>query len=164
MSEVAVRPMTRSDLPAVGRLGAELARYHHELDPERFLFTGNLQQAQEGYAHFFATELNDPRVVLLVAAREPPGDVVGYAYGRLEPRDWNMLLDAHGALHDVLVDESARATGVGELLVRAVCRRLEALGAARVVLHTAVQNERAQALFARVGFRKTMFEMTRERE
>jgi RimJ/RimL family protein N-acetyltransferase len=40
--------------------------------------------------------------------------------------------------------------------------RLEALGAPRVVLLTAWQNDGAQALFEKAGFRRTMVEMTRE--
>jgi ribosomal protein S18 acetylase RimI-like enzyme len=36
------------------------------------------------------------------------------------------------------------------------------MGAPRVLLHTAVQNEQAQALFSKLGFRSTMLEMTRE--
>ena len=75
-----------------------------------------------------------------------------------------MLLEAHGALHDVLVAAEARGAGVGEALVRETCKRLEEMGAPRVLLHTtAVQNEGAQAVFAKAGFRKTMIEMTRER-
>jgi RimJ/RimL family protein N-acetyltransferase len=35
-------------------------------------------------------------------------------------------------------------------------------GAPRVILWTATQNEAAQALFQRLGFRKTMTEMTLE--
>jgi len=88
--------------------------------------------------------------------------VVGYAYGVFEGRDWNALLDPHGALHDVFVDPSARKRGVAEMLVLEVCRRLARLGAPRVMLHTAVQNAPAQALFAKLGFRTTMLEMARE--
>ena len=73
-----------------------------------------------------------------------------------------MLLESHGALHDVLVAKGARKTGVGEALVREMCARLEALGAPRVLLHTAVQNDAAQALFEKLGFRRTMIEMTRD--
>jgi RimJ/RimL family protein N-acetyltransferase len=40
-------------------------------------------------------------------------------------------------------------------------RELEALGAPRIVLSTMVRNESAQRLFAAVGFRPTMLEMTR---
>jgi len=39
---------------------------------------------------------------------------------------------------------------------------LKALGAPRVVLMTAWQNEPARRFFARLGFRETMLEMTRE--
>jgi ribosomal protein S18 acetylase RimI-like enzyme len=35
-------------------------------------------------------------------------------------------------------------------------------GTPRLVLHTATQNQTAQRLFARFGFRTTMLEMTRE--
>jgi ribosomal protein S18 acetylase RimI-like enzyme len=39
---------------------------------------------------------------------------------------------------------------------------LRAHGAPRVVLWTAAENEPAQHLFQRLGFRSTMIEMTRE--
>jgi ribosomal protein S18 acetylase RimI-like enzyme len=156
-----VRPVTRADLPAVGRLAAQLLRYHHALDPLRFLTVGD---PEKGYARFLGGELDDPHAVVVCAVREGAreGEIVGYAYGTLEGRDWNMLLDAHGALHDVLVDEGARRCGVGAMLVLDVCRRLEAMGAPRVVLGTAVQNREGRALFAKLGFRETMVEMTRE--
>ena len=156
-----VRPMTRDDLPAVGKLAGALVRLHHATDPRRFLLVDNVEQ---GYARYFASQLDDEHTVLLSAVLESTGAVVGYAYGRLEARDWNMLLDAHGALHDVFVSEEARGHGVGEQLVREMCRRLEAKGAPRVVLSTMESNVHAQALFEKAGFRKTMIEMTRERD
>ena len=157
---IVVRPVEPPDLPAVGRLAGQLVRYHHALDPRRYiLFEG----VEEGYARFFAGQLKNRDAVILCAVRAP-GEIVGYAYGTLEARDWNALLGAHGALHDVLVDPGARRSGVGARLVLETCRRLEALGAPRVVLHTAVQNREAQALFAKLGFRSTMIEMTREAE
>lgn len=164
-----VRPMTAGDLPAAARLAGKLVRMHYELDPLRFL---HLPNPEAGYARYFAGELKSDRVILLVAERTPertppaedaqPGEIVGYAYGRLEPRSYNELLDAAGKLHDVLVDESARGHGVGEALVTEMVRRLTERGAPRVVLLTAVQNEAAQHLFKKLGFRTTMLEMTRE--
>ena len=163
-----VRAMTAADLPAAARLAGKLVRMHYELDPLRFL---HLPNPEAGYARYFAGELKSDRVVLLVAERtsgasgndEQPGDaIVGYAYGRLEPRSYNELRDACGALHDVLVDESARGRGLGEQLVTEVVRQLTERGAPRVILLTAVQNEAAQHLFKKLGFRTTMLEMTRE--
>lgn len=155
-----VRPVQPADLQAVGRLAGQLVRYHHALDPKRYML---IERVEEGYAHFLAAEAKNERAVVLCAAEEPADTIVGYAYGTIEGRDWNALLEPHGALHDVLVDPGARRSGVGEKLVLETCRRLEALGAPRVLLHTAVQNEPAQALFAKLGFRPTMIEMTRER-
>lgn len=157
-----IRAMTAPDLPAASRLAAKLVNMHHELDDRRFL---HLPNAAAGYARYFAGELQSDRVVLVVAERTSPGEgetVVGYAYGRLEPRSYNELLDEAGKLHDVYVDEVARGKGLGERLVREAVRRLTELGAPRVVLLTAIQNEAAQHLFEKLGFRTTMLEMTRE--
>jgi ribosomal protein S18 acetylase RimI-like enzyme len=158
-----VRPAQTGDLPALGRLGAQLVRYHRDLDPRRFM---DIRNVEDGYARFLGTQLESPEAVVLCAT--PAGDdsaassIIGYAYGTLEPRDWNSLLGPHGALHDVIVDAGVRRAGVGEALVLETCKRLEGLGAPRVVLHTAVQNVGAQRLFAKLGFRQTMIEMTRE--
>jgi ribosomal protein S18 acetylase RimI-like enzyme len=116
---------------------------------------------EEGYRHYFRGELADEDAVILAA--ELDGRVVGYAYGRLEPRDWNLLMDACGALHDVFVDPQARREGIARALVSATIEALEAKGAPRVLLHTATQNEAAQRLFESLGFRRTMIEMARER-
>ncbi len=156
-----VRPMTAADLPAAARLAGKLVRMHYELDPLRYL---HLPDPEAGYARYFAGELKSDRVALLVAERTSDEAIVGYAYGRIEPRSYNELLDTCGKLHDVLVDESARGHGLGEQLVREVVRRLTERGAPRVILLTAVQNEAAQHLFEKLGFRTTMLEMTREAE
>jgi ribosomal protein S18 acetylase RimI-like enzyme len=170
-----IRPAVKDDMPAVGQLAARLVRFHHALDPRRFLC---VEPVEPGYQRWLTHELSDPKAVLVVAeeagtgagetaapggaAVGSPGTIVGYAYGRLEPRDWNALLDAFGALHDVYVAEEARAQGIGAALVEAVARELKLLGAPRIVLSTATQNSAAQRLFDRLGFRPTMIEMTRE--
>jgi ribosomal protein S18 acetylase RimI-like enzyme len=151
--------MTAADLPAASVLAGKLVALHYALDPQRFL---HLPNPEAGYARYLAGELKSDRVVLIVAERTADATVVGYAYARLEPRDYNELLDACGKLHDVYVDESARGQGLGDRLVREVVRRLTEKGAPRIVLMTAVQNEAAQRLFTRNGFRTTMLEMTRE--
>lgn len=154
-----VRPATRADMPVVARYAATLVRFHHGLDPSRFLC---IEPIEPGYQRWLTHELDEAKAVVLVAERE--GAIVGYAYGRMEDRDWMALLDAHGALHDVFVDESARTGGVGLALVEAMRARLTALGAKRIVLHTAAKNAAAQRLFAKAGFRSTMIEMTRDTE
>lgn len=151
-----VRPATSADLPALGRMAAELVRFHHGIDPQRFFLPSGVE---EGYRGWLGREIENEDAIVLVAETT---EVIGYVYGRIEKRDFNMLLSAHAALHDVLVVESGRHTGAGEALVRAFLRTTEERKVPRVVLHTATSNERAQGLFKRLGFRTTMLEMTRE--
>ena len=154
---ISLREARSDDLPTLGKLAGHLVRMHHGLDERRFIIPENVE---EGYARWFAKELAREEVVLVVA--EHAGVIVGYAYGRLEERDWNQLLDACGALHDIWVEEGERRLGVASALIEGTVAALLAKGAPRVVLHTASQNLAAQALFARHGFRPTMVEMTRD--
>lgn len=62
----------------------------------------------------------------------------------------------------VIVDPEFRGHGIGRLLLEATLADLKSRGAPRVVLTTADGNEAAHRLFADVGFRRTMIEMTRE--
>lgn len=154
---VAIRPARPSDLPALGRLGAALADLHHGFDPRRFFVVPDMH---EGYAWWLGRELQNPRAVVLAAARGRR--VVGYAYGRLEGRDWNALREPCGHAIDLVLAPEERGAGVGRALARALFQALETRGAPRVVLEAASRNRRAQRLFRALGFRPTMIEMTRE--
>jgi ribosomal protein S18 acetylase RimI-like enzyme len=161
---IALRPATLADAEALGELAAAMVHFHQALDPDRYLRMP--EPIAPGYGRFLATVSEDPRAVVLVGTlRDSPSDperVVGYAYGHMEPMSYPELLDACGKLHDLYVDPIARRRGLARALVTAAIGRLEALGAPRVVLLSAWQNETAQALFTSLGFRKTMVEMTRE--
>jgi ribosomal protein S18 acetylase RimI-like enzyme len=104
--------------------------------------------------------MQEDDVAIFVA--EQDGQVVGYVYAGLEPQSWKELREAAGFIHDVIVDAAGRRTGVASSLVEAAAQWLKARGAPRVLLWTASPNEAAQRLFERLGFRRTMIEMTRE--
>jgi len=151
---VVVREARPADLPALARLGAGLARWHHRLDPGRFFTVDGLE---EGYRWWLGKELRNRRAVVLVAARGRRA--VGYAYGRIQPRDWNTLREKCGVGVDLVVVPAFRRRGLGRRLVEALVERLAARGAPRVVIDVADGNPRAQAAFRRMGFRPTMREM-----
>lgn len=157
-SEASIRPASAADEEALGRLGGALMRQHHAFDAQRFI---QVDAPEAGYGRFLVAQIGREDATVLVAERD--GAVVGYAYAGLEPTSWKELRGACGFLHDVCVDEGARGARIGERLVRAAIDWLEAKGAPRVVLWSAAPNERAQRLFERLGFRRTMVEMTRER-
>lgn len=155
---VAIRRATAADLPALGVLGASLLRDHYAFDPQRFMAPRG--DPESGYAWFLGTQLKQDDVAVFVA--EQGGSVVGYLYAALEPESWKELREAAGYIHDIVVVPEARRHGVASALVETACAWFRSVGAPRVVLGTAEKNERAQRLFTRLGFRRTMIEMTRE--
>jgi ribosomal protein S18 acetylase RimI-like enzyme len=158
MHEITIRRATQSDLAVLGRLGAELLETHYAFDQLRFMAPRANPAA--GYAWFLGTQLQEEDVAIFVAERS--GEVVGYVYAGIEPQSWKELREMAGFVHDVVVDKSSRRMGIAELLLDAAIKWLGEHGAPRVVLWTAEQNAAAQRLFARLGFRRTMVEMTYE--
>jgi ribosomal protein S18 acetylase RimI-like enzyme len=153
-----VRRATHADLPRIGRLGALLVEEHHAFDERRFLAAKNRTPAD--YASFMSARIDDPDTAVLVA--DDNGDVIGYSYASIEGFDYMALRGPAAVLQDIIVDPEFRGHGVGRLLLAATLADLKSRGAPRVVLTTAEGNEAAHRLFADVGFRRTMIEMTRE--
>ena len=133
-------------------------RVHYAFDKQRFLPPGN--DPESGYAWFLGTQLNEPDAAIFVA--EIDGIVQAYIYVGLEPLSWKELRGPGGFIHDLVVAEPARGSGVGHQLFEAARSWLANRGAPRVILWTAAQNRAALALFAKEGFRQTMIEMTLE--
>ncbi len=157
LNRTIIRNATLDDIERAAVLGAGIVRLHHAVDPKRFFL---LDDVEQGYAWWLRHEIERPEAVIMVAERD--GEIVGYAYGAIEERDWSVLLDRHGALHDVFIADAVRRQGIARALVTAVIRRLEAMGAPLIVLRTMVQNDSARQLAQSLGFRPTMLEMTRE--
>ena len=153
-----IRRAEARDAGTLGRLGAALMRTHYAFDAQRFLEPG--EDAESGYAEFLVSRLDDRESIVLVA--EHAGHIVGYVYAAIEPLSWKELRDRCGYIHDLLVTDEARRTGVGDALLTQAIDWLRQQGMPRVVLGTAAQNENARRLFERRGFRATMIEMTLE--
>jgi ribosomal protein S18 acetylase RimI-like enzyme len=155
---VHVRVAARSDLEILGRLGAYLMRSHYAYDRQRFMAPG--AHPEHGYARFLGSQLDQPDVAIFVAEKD--GAVVGYVYAGIEPVSWKELRDECGYVHDLVVDEAHRGKGIGTALMKSALAWMSERDLPRVVLSTAQPNDVAQRLFERLGFRRTMVEMTRE--
>jgi ribosomal protein S18 acetylase RimI-like enzyme len=153
-----IRAAKSDDAPALGRLGAQLVAVHHAFDADRFIAPG--PGTERGYGSFLISQIERQEANLLVA--DAGGAVVGYAYAGLEGNDWMALRGPAGVIYDIIVDPARRREGIGRQLLDATLAALAERGAPRVLLFTATPNHAAQQLFASLGFRSTMIEMTRE--
>jgi ribosomal protein S18 acetylase RimI-like enzyme len=153
-----VRPATASDQEALGRYGAALMRQHHAADPRRFI---DVEHPEAGYGRFLVSQIQNPESLVIVA--EDDGRVIGYVYADVEGTSWMELRGPSGVIHDIYVDETTRHRGAGRALMRTAIEWIWSRGRTQIVLLTKTKNEHAQHLFAAVGFRPTMIEMTLDR-
>ena len=156
---IPVRPATASDQERLGRFGGALMRQHHAADPRRFI---QVEHPEAGYGRFLVSQISNPNSLVMVA--EHSGAVVGYVYADVESTNWMELRGPCGVVHDVYVDEAARRLGAGRELMRAAIAWIRSKGRSQVVLLTKTRNEHAQHLFAALGFRPTMIEMTLDQD
>ena len=147
-----------SDRAALGRLGALLVTEHHQFDPQRFI--APIPDLAERYGDFLIAQSKRAEMRVLVAERG--GEVVGYAFGGMEGNDYMALRGPAGVIYDLVVDPDHRREGIGGALIARMLEALAELGAPRALLFTADKTHVAQALFDKIGFRRTMIEMTLE--
>jgi ribosomal protein S18 acetylase RimI-like enzyme len=155
---IKIRLATPADIPAIGKLGALLVRTHYDFDPQRFMAA--TPQTEKLYGSFLGTQLDDAKIIILVADKD--GAAVGYTYAGVEGNDYMALRGPAGVVYDICVDPVHRRQGIGRMLLDATIEALKDKGSPRVVLSTAERNVSAQHLFDSAGFRRTMIEMTRE--
>jgi GNAT superfamily N-acetyltransferase len=152
---ITIRPAIAADQEALGRFGGALMRQHHDADPRRFI---QVEHPEAGYGRFLVSQITNSASVVLVAERA--GEVVGYVWADVEGVSWKDLRGPCGFVHDIFVDERARNEGAGRQLLHAAVEWIRSKGRTQVVLWTKTKNDHAQNLFARLGFRYTMTEMT----
>jgi len=152
---VTLRPATESDQEQLGRLGGALMRQHHADDPKRFI---QVDRPEAGYGRFLVSQISNPESLVMVA--EHTGSLVGYVFANVEPTNWMELRGPCGIVQDIFVAEPARGLGAGRELMRAAIAWIRSHDRSQVVLMTKTRNEHAQRMFASLGFRPTMVEMT----
>jgi ribosomal protein S18 acetylase RimI-like enzyme len=155
VAAITIRPARKSDEAALGRFGAALMRQHHDADPRRFLM---VDHPEAGYGWFLVSRLSDQDSFVGVA--EHSSEVVGYIFAEVGGTSWKDLRGPGGFIHDIYVDERARGQGVGTELLRAALAWIQSRGMTQTVLFSKSGNASAQRLFAKLGFRETMVEMT----
>ena len=156
---ITIRPASTSDRDSLGRFGGALMRQHHEEDPARFI---QVEHPEAGYGRFLVSQIANADSLVMVA--EHAGAVIGYVFADVESTNWMELRGPCGVVHDIYVDEAARRLGAGRELMTAAIAWIRSKGRSQVVLMTKSRNGHAQQLFAKLGFRPTMIEMTLDQD
>src|SRR5215213_654258 len=123
-SDVVIRRADAHDVADLGALGTALMRAHYALDARRFIEPASGDD--DGYARFLGSLLDDQGAMVLVAERQHK--VIGYVYAAIEPLSWKDLRAECGFIHDLLVTEAARGSGIGEALLDAAIEWLREQG------------------------------------
>jgi ribosomal protein S18 acetylase RimI-like enzyme len=156
---ITTRLATASDEEPLGRFGGALMRQHHASDARRFI---QVEHPEAGYGRFLVSQITNPNSLVMVA--ELSGTVVGYVFADIEPTNWMELRGPCGVVQDLFVDDGARRQGAGRSLMHSAIAWIRSKGHSQVVLMTKTKNEHAQHLFAALGFRPTMVEMTLDQD
>jgi GNAT superfamily N-acetyltransferase len=90
-----------------------------------------------------------------LVARDDGGRAIGFATIFWS---WSTTRAARiGVMNDLFVDRGARGGGVADALIAACAERCRAHGAALLTWQTALDNHRAQAVYDRVGARRSQW-------
>ena len=150
---VTVRRARLEDARTVAEYAIRLVVQHQNYDPRRFVRLAAVEQAE----WFYGSQTKAADAAVLVAELEEK--IVGFAYIQFEARDYANLLENAAWLHDIYIDETARGTGAGKLLIEKSIEVAKELGADKLMLSVAAKNEFAKEFFEHSGFRETMVEM-----
>jgi GNAT superfamily N-acetyltransferase len=122
-----------------------------------------------GYCDFYAVEPSDEALLAMsraligdparegmqLLARDARGTAVGFATIFWT---WSTTRAARiGVMNDIFVAQGARGSGVADLLIAACLDRCRRRGAVRLAWQTALDNHRAQAVYDRLGARRSQW-------
>ncbi len=151
---VTVRRAELKDAGIVAKLAVRLARQHENYDSRRFARLYDEEEAEWFYGG--QTEAKEDAAVLVA---ELENEIVGFAYIEYKAKDYPNLLENAAWLHDIYIDEQARRSGAGKLLIDKSVEVAKQFGADKLMLSVAAKNKYAREFFEQNSFRETMVEM-----
>jgi len=151
---IKVRRAEKEDGKRVAELAVKLARQHEAYDPRRFARLYDEADAEKYYGSRNETTTNE---VVLVA--EIDNEIIGFAYIQYEAKDYPNLIENAAWLHDIYVEDAARRSNAGKLLIENSIKTAKDLGADKLMLSVAAKNTYARQFFERQRFKETMVEM-----
>jgi len=144
-SNAAIRPATHRDVEAIGDLWVELMNYHATLD-SRFSVP---RHGRNNYVRQLQKALRDESFQVLVAVEDRR--VIGYVMGYIGQNPPIFAKPRFGFIADLCVTQTQRRQGVGQRLVREICRWFHLRGLDSVQMNVAHHNPQSQAFWRKLG-------------
>ena len=139
-----IRPAGLKDCEAIARLLPELAAF--EIPQRRN--SSDLWEGDLATLHRWRDGM-EPKVMVHVAEAES-GAIEGFTIVRL--REELMSHEPSSHLEAIVVAENARGTGLGKRLLINAEERAKSAGALTITLHVFGNNERARAVYRKMGY------------
>lgn len=150
MSAFAIARAGEADLPELLVLMRQYCAFYEET-------AGIAQTTDAALEELARTLLADPdrEGVQLLARREPDGAAIGFATIYWT---WSTLSAARiGVMNDLFVTPAGRGAGVADSLIEACRDAVRAHGGTSLEWQTALDNERAQTVYDRVGGQRSQW-------
>lgn len=143
-----IRPAEHKDCTTIAELLPELAAFDVPKGRNpRDLWEGDLETLNRW------RDGKEPQVLVHVAeaqSEEKAGAIEGFTMVRL--REELMSHEPSSHLEAIVVSESARGTGLGRRLLENAEQQAKAAGAGSITLHVFGNNERARAVYRKLGY------------
>jgi len=145
---IQISPADDRDIEDLARLHGEVQRLHARLYPELFCDEVKLTQLEE----FWTLKLQDASSFVGVARQDELA--TGFVYYQFQRSEPTIMRHARRRVyvHQIVVANKARRSGVGAALMRFVETEARNLSAATVGLDSWVANSDAQAFFKALGY------------
>jgi len=147
-ARVNIRLARKGDFPELAALYEQGDAIHRQHLPSLFQKPAGLPREED----FLLALLDDPEAALLVA--EASGQLVGLVqvFVRATPEIPILMPRRYATVDNIVVKESHRRLGIGQVLMEAVHDWARAQGAAEIELNVYEFNRQAIALYEKLGY------------
>ncbi len=153
--EYTIRPPRFDEAAKVVALWRISAETHAEFDEEFWQWSSD---AEQHWVRHFVELLKRDDMVMFVA-EAPGGELVGFIISEVTCPPPIFSATKRGHIWDLVVRPDYRRRGLARRLTEATLERMKRMGAEDVILHVAMKNKPAIALYEKLGMRRIMHRM-----
>lgn len=148
--ETTIRPARSGDAEGIARTYLESARFHADLDPERYSVPTS-ETILERYRKRSQHPATDAQSITVVA--EVDGEIVGFIDAGLDQSQDLMHREiTYCHIAEIAVNQRYQNRGIGGLLIQAAEDWGRKMGAAFASLEFHNENKRASSLYQKMGY------------